>query len=106
MSNTDFNTDFISQFLEILLENVVPGTVAATSITLYQDRSGIGVEFLSVGVPPMTKAITSKLAGIVAGAKLDVADIETAVVETMWNDNTFSQTGEIVVVGAYLFEGI
>ena len=72
MSNANFNTDFISQFLKVLFENVVPGTVTAASITKHQDRSSIGIEFLSIGVPPVTKAITGKLAGVMTSANLDI----------------------------------
>ncbi len=55
MGYTDLDSDLISQLLKILLEQLVPGTVAATTVTQNQDRSGIGVVVASISVPPVAE---------------------------------------------------
>ncbi len=83
MRDADFDADLISQDLEVLFEEVMARTITAPAITGHQDRSGIGVVPFPVGEPPMTKASTSEFTGIVAGTNLDIADIETHIIETM-----------------------
>ncbi len=74
VGNTDFNSDFVGQDVQVLLENIVTGTVASATIAEDKNRGGVGVVPFAVIVPPMSKTITGKFAGIMTGAKLNIAN--------------------------------
>ncbi len=106
MGDTDFDTDFVGQVLEVLFENVMAGTITATTVTRHQNGSGLGIMLFAISVPPVTKAITSKFTGVMAGPDLDIANIEAQIVQTMRNNDAFGKTGEIMIVGLDFFQSI
>ena len=106
MGDTDFETDFVDQVLEVSFENVMPGTITPSPVTQDQNGGGFGVEFLSISVPPMTKAITRKLTGVVASSDLDIANIEVQIVQTMRNNDPACLALEIVIPGLDFFQSI
>jgi len=66
----------------------------------------MGEVWLPVGAPPMAQAITHKFAGVVAGADLNVPDILFFVIQTMWDDDTGSTAGEVMVINQQSFQRI
>ena len=106
VGNANFNPNFIGQRLQVLLEQVVTGTVATAAIAQDQNGGGVGVEFATVGIPPVAKAITSELTGVMAGTQLDVAHIELQVVEAVGDDDPLGVAVEIMVVGVQFCQGI
>ncbi len=106
VSNANFDPDFIGQCLQVLLEDVVAGTVTPAAIAKHENRSGVGIVVVAVCVPPMAKAIASEFTGIMTAAELDVADIETQVVETVRNADPSSIAVEIMVISLQFFQGV
>ena len=106
MGYANFHSHLISQLLQILLEQVVPGTIAATTVTQNQDRSGMRVVVASISVPPVAEAVTGKLTGVMACAKLDVAHVALQVVECVGDDATLGKAVEIMVVGFQFVQGV
>ena len=66
----------------------------------------MGIVILTVMVPPVPETVARKFAGFLTGVQIDVADVLFEVIKTVRNDNTLRKTGEVVVIGEYLFQSI
>ncbi len=106
MGNANLDPNFTCQSLQVFLENVVTGTIAPTTVAEYEDSGSIGITFATVGIPPISKAITSEFAGVATGTQLNVAHIETQIVDTVRNDDPLGIAGEVVVVGLLFLLGV
>ena len=106
MGDTNFDADFVGQVLEVDFEDLMPGTVTAAPVTEDQNGGGLRIEFAAISGPPVTKAITGELTGVVAGSDLDIAYIEVQIVQTMGNNDPGGLALEIVVIRLDFFQGI
>jgi hypothetical protein len=49
--------------LEVLFEDVVARAITTPAITGHQDRSSVWIMVFTVGVPPVSKAVTGEFTG-------------------------------------------
>ena len=81
-----------------MLKNIVARAVASPAITQHQDRCRIGVVKTAIVIPPVSETVTGKFTGIMAGAQLNIADIESHIIEAVRNDNPLGKALEIVII--------
>ena len=80
MRDANLEPQFICQSLEVLLEQKVPRIVTAAALTQQQESPTVRIEAAPMLVPPAPQAFDRQFAGIVTGAELNVADVETHIV--------------------------
>lgn len=62
--------------------------------------------FVTVLFPPMRNAVATKLAGVVAGIKVDITFVSSQIIDTMRYQLAFASTGEIMIQGFHRGLGI
>jgi len=72
--------------------------MTSSSITKNQDGVGVGIEMLSLMLPPQAQTITSKVRGSVTRAERDKSKVMGQIVNAMWNHLAVCETGKIMIV--------
>ena len=58
----------------------------------------MGIVHTAIGPPPGPEAVTGKFTGVMAGPHLEVAHIETHVIEAVRHDHPFGKALEIMIL--------
>ena len=97
MRDSDFHSDLLDELLKLRFEQIGTATVATPSITQRQDARRVGVGVLSLLNPPVSYAVTGKLAGILTRPKRDVPYVLLEVIDPIGNHHPIRKTVEIMV---------
>src|SRR5919106_2826435 len=89
-----------------MLKDMVARIVASSAITQHQDRCRLGIVTTAIVIPPVAEAVTGKFTGIMARSQLNIADIESPIIEALRNDDALSKARKIVIVRPQLFQGV
>lgn len=77
--HSDLNADVVDQGLQVLFEQVLIGSVASTTVTQEQNRSGVWIAAFADAIPVPAKAVAGKQAGIVTESDVDVTAVSEQI---------------------------
>lgn len=99
MHDDNLHPDSVGKVNEVLLNNTVGAGVGAAAIAEYNQHPGIGIDGAKVFSPAGFDVVTDKLGGVVAGADGEVSGVVGDVVDSVWDDDSVGESGEVVVEG-------
>ena len=99
MRHPDLYADLLDELFEVGFEQIRPCAIAPTSITQEQQRIGIRIQGLPVGLPPLAEAITGEFTGIMARPQCYIAVIPLQIIKAMWNDDPLGEARKVMIPG-------
>src|SRR5919106_4278866 len=89
-----------------MLKDMVARIVASSAITQHQDRCRLGIVTTAIVIPPVAETVTGKFTGIMADSQLNIADIESQIIEAVRDDDTFRKATKVMIIRLEFFQRI
>ena len=87
------------ELFEVGFEQIGARAVAPAPIAQEQQRIGIRIEGLPVGLPPLAEAVTGEFTGIMARPQGDIALIPLHIINAMRDDDPLGEARKVMIPG-------